>query len=647
MDKIIRIPASAATAARALVCFSIGASAAVAVPQGGGGDGGESFRSRALEWGGVFGGSGDEAPLQELAMHVDARGRVWLAGGTSSPDLPVTANAWQPALAGEFDAWFACVSPRGELLYASYLGGLGQEFAHGIAVDPASGRVWLTGRVLSTGFPTTNDALFRNLQGGWDAFVSVFDLDAAQVADQLVFSSYLGGDGADVAVGIALDASGRAWLGGKTDSRNWPVTAGAFASSFAGVLDGFVTAIELPAAGAPQLFWSSYFGGGKGDQLSAIAWVAAGPLAGSIVCGGSTNSLDFPVTANAPQPALAAGMFHEDAWIAVLDPALGGAAALRFGSYLGGGPGRARGAESAAAVAAVPDGTLYLYGTTDSDAFPTTPKVLQSERAGGRDLFLARFDPLAGDGWGSEGFATLLGGNAGEEAHAMVLEADAAAVLAGATASPDLPLPFGAAQSRHAGGTDAVLMRVAPNGDQVLQGALLGSAGEDRALALGRAPGGDLFLSGTAERGFPQRNGRLPQTEGGRDLFLARLRLGPQLALEGGARPGARARFTLHQAPSALAGSTALVLASARGPGLGPQLRQGLHLPILPDALTQWSLRHARLFTATVLADGTAATPWFPWPGLPPGAEVWFTAALRDVGRGRWLAVAAPLRSRQ
>jgi hypothetical protein len=79
-----------------------------------------------------------------------------VTGYTSSTDFP-TANSWQPTNHGGYDAFVARVSPDGSaLVYSSYLGGSGDDFALGIAVDPSSGDAFVTGYTASTNFPTAN-----------------------------------------------------------------------------------------------------------------------------------------------------------------------------------------------------------------------------------------------------------------------------------------------------------------------------------------------------------------------------------------------------------------------------------------------------------------------------------------------------------
>jgi len=101
------------------------------------------------------------------------------------------------------------------------------------------------------------------LGGTTDAFVT--KLDAAGSA--LVYSTFLGGSSDDGGTGIALDASGNAYVTGATSSANFPTTPGAFDTTFNGVVDTFVAKIAEAAAETT----GKVTGGGSVDVAGGIA----------------------------------------------------------------------------------------------------------------------------------------------------------------------------------------------------------------------------------------------------------------------------------------------------------------------------------------------------------------------------------------
>jgi hypothetical protein len=177
-----------------------------------------------------------------------------VVGTTRSSDFPTTAGAFQTTFGGgRNDAFVTKLNPAGSaLVYSTYLGGSGKETGTSIAVD-AAGNAFVTGSTNSSNFPTTAGAFQTSFGGGTpeaftgdiggDAIVTKLNADGSA----LVYSTYLGGSDNDYGYGIALDAQANpnAYVTGFTSSLNFPTTAGAFQTMFAGgPSDGFVAKIS-------------------------------------------------------------------------------------------------------------------------------------------------------------------------------------------------------------------------------------------------------------------------------------------------------------------------------------------------------------------------------------------------------------------
>ncbi|CUS31324.1 DUF7948 domain-containing protein [Candidatus Nitrospira nitrificans] len=174
-----------------------------------------------------------------LGIAVDGTGASYVTGYTISTDFPVL-SASQGALAGSIDAFVTKLDATGVRAYSTYLGGIHTDEGHGIAVDGA-GAAYVTGRTESPNFPVLS-ASQGVLGGDLDAFITKFNAVGARV-----YSTYLGGSNNDEARGIAVDGAGAAYVTGRTNSTNFPVLS-ASQSVYGGVLDAFVTKLDTAGA---------------------------------------------------------------------------------------------------------------------------------------------------------------------------------------------------------------------------------------------------------------------------------------------------------------------------------------------------------------------------------------------------------------
>ena len=352
-----------------------------------------------------LGGDGDD---EANALAVDAAGNVWVAGGTGSKNFPITKNARQKNLEGNYDVFLAQFSSSGELLYATYLGGDGDDVAHALAVD-ASGDIWITGNTESKNFPVTKDAWQKNHGEDGDSFVSKFSSKG-----ELLYSTYLGGDGWNVALALAVDAACNVWVTGHTGSKNFPVTENACQKNSGGSSDAFVT--KFSPSG--NLLYSTYLGGNDADEANALAV----DTAGNVWVAGGTDSKNFPVTKNAWQKGLKGDY---DAFVAKFSPK----GELLYSTYLGGNSARAQALAVDAAC------NVWVTGHTGSKNFPVTENALQKNHGGETDAFVSKFSPK-----GQLLYASYLGGNNWDIAYALAVDTADNVWVAGGTGSKNFPV---------------------------------------------------------------------------------------------------------------------------------------------------------------------------------------------------------------
>ena len=138
--------------------------------------------SGARVYGTLLGGTGDD---YGYAIAVDAGGDAFVTGATNSSNFPVTSSAFRSRNTGGFDAFATKLSPTGNLVFSTYLGGSGDDFGNGIAVD-SSGAAYVVGETASSDFPTLKP--YQATPGGGSGDVFVTKLDGS--GSSLVYSTF-------------------------------------------------------------------------------------------------------------------------------------------------------------------------------------------------------------------------------------------------------------------------------------------------------------------------------------------------------------------------------------------------------------------------------------------------------------------------
>ncbi len=450
-----------------------------------------------------FGGSaGDTA----WAVKLDTNGFIYMAGQTFSPNYaagaPIsTAGAFQPNYQGgnlAGDAFVAKFSNLAQdLVYFTYLGGSGNDKAAALAVDDL-GHVYIAGYTDSTNFPTAN-ALYPNISGKLipqlgnypvDAFVAELDGDGAN----LIYSTYLGGNSVDMANGIAIDASGDAFVTGVTFSTNFPVkspvpyqlagTTNLYLNRLACTNTVYFNAnafIAEIAPGGSNLVYSTYFGGNNYDAGTGIAIDSSN----YIYVTGYTASTNFP-TANAISQQLVQTNF------------IGTTNQVVITNYFNG---------------------YLLNGLTNT--------------TGNFDAFVAKFAPSGTN----LVYSTFLGGTNNDQAYAIAVDTNGAAYVTGWTVSTNFPntlantnLYNGLTNNLYYGYsvvTNVFLAKIT-NGAQagIAYSTVFGGThfGIDIGYGVALDPAGDVFVVGsTSSTNFPTVNvpGFLSATNSGKtDVFV-------------------------------------------------------------------------------------------------------------------------------
>jgi uncharacterized protein (TIGR03437 family) len=309
----------------------------------------------------------------QMGVAVDQAGDAYLTGGVISAGLAVV-NALQPNFGGGMsDIFVAKVNPTGSaLLFSTYLGGSGEEFAGGIAVD-AAGNAYITGFTSSKDFPTTKGAFQTTLRAsspcGYDACGNAF-VTKLNTNGALIYSTYLGGSGYAAGSGIAADSQGNAYVTGFAVSpAGFPTTPGAFQPAAPGATcrylpctDAFVSKLSPDGS---ALVYSTYLGGGGSDSGNGIAIDSSG----NAYVVGTTFSADFPTTTGAFQGTFTGSVdSYSNAFITKLNAS---GSALAYSTYLGAGSPNTGLGDFGLRVAVDSQGNAVAVGFSGVYSFPT------------------------------------------------------------------------------------------------------------------------------------------------------------------------------------------------------------------------------------------------------------------------------------
>jgi hypothetical protein len=446
-----------------------------------------------------LGGNNDD---RGYAIAVDGTGSAYVTGYTMSSDFPTTAGAFDTSYnnSGDRDVFVVKVNAGGTgLAYATFLGGSDWDWGYAIAVDGV-GNAYVTGWTESYDFPTTTEAYNVDYNGGsCDAFV--VKLNAAGTG--LAYATFLGGSGPDYGYAIALDGAGNAYVTGyvRSDSRDFPTTAGAFDTILNGDYDAFM--VKLNAAGT-ELAYATFLGGSREEYSQAIAVDGAG----NAYVTGYTTSTDFPTTAGGPNTNHNS---HNNAFVVKLNATGTG---LAYATLLGG-----SGGDHGLAIAVDGAGNAYVTGSTTSSDFPTTAGAFDTSYNGGTDTFVVKMNAT-----GIElTYATFLGGSTADYGTAVAVDQAGSAYVTGWTGSSDFPTTAEAfdqscgtdgncnfdGQNRYA---DAFVVKLNAGGAELAYATFLGgSSGDGRYSGIAVDGTGNTYVTG------PTRSFDFPTTAGAFD----------------------------------------------------------------------------------------------------------------------------------
>jgi photosystem II stability/assembly factor-like uncharacterized protein len=350
-----------------------------------------------------FGGMGNETAS---AIQIDGSGNVWVAGTTSSYDLPVSSRAIETQLKGMTDGFVAKFNSEGQYLASTYLGGSVADTITGLRLD-SGGNVWVAGQTTSADFPITTGKAPTLQSDSGNEFVFLTQMDP--LASQLLYSAYVTSSGLEVPNGMSIDPSGNIVITGTTYSGTFPVSPNVVhANPSTSQNTPYVFVIKFDSSG--NSLFSTYLGGTQPamDQSQTSLdnfGIAVATDSTGIYLTGRTSALDFPTTPGAYQTTLHSGCTYpsqedntgfigtivfysvDDVFITKLSP---DGTKLIYSTFLGGSC-----YDRPTDMVVSSTGSVYVTGETNSMDFPVVNPVQNGPTAAEYTSFVSMLDATA------------------------------------------------------------------------------------------------------------------------------------------------------------------------------------------------------------------------------------------------------------
>jgi hypothetical protein len=456
----------------------------------------------------TYAGGNDGDMARDIAT--DAQGNLYIAGSTQSPNFPTTPGAYDRTFnaTGQYlsEAFVMKLSPSGQLIWSTLVGGPNFERAYAVEVD-AQGYVYIAGRA-GPGFPTTPGTLQPSFSGGDDGFPygpqDGFVCKLTPDGSSVVFCTYFGNDDTVPIRDLAIGPGGDLWVITSSGVGTFPSSwfANAYQPNRAGLRDVLIA--RLSADGS-NVLWATFLGGSSDEANTNTIRVDA---AGNAYIGVFTSSADMPTPSGFDQSLGG----NTDIYVGKLSP---DGASLLFGTFVGG-----SGAEDTETHQIEIDGSgnVYVVGNTTSTDFPVTPQAFQAHvTSGARHAFVAKISTT-----GSLHAATYLAGNGAETAEGVAVDAQGNVFVSGATTSGNFPLTV---PSNAGGGDDMYIAQLTSDLSNLLYSARIGGPGGDRGRSLVLdSQGGGTVVGQTTSSNLPVRNALQSSFGGDMDALIAKLK---------------------------------------------------------------------------------------------------------------------------
>ncbi|MGA1793447.1 MAG: putative Ig domain-containing protein [Thermoplasmatota archaeon] len=385
------------------------------------------------------------------------------------------------------------------VIFSTYIGNDGAEVETPLLRQDSLWNPVLFDEILSIDFPTTTGAYDRTHNGDQDLIVTKVKDDGTD----LVFSTYIGGDGEDLATEFILDDDDNIIMRGYTESTNFPTSSGAYQSQLSGGRDLYLFRLKNDGS---DMISSTLIGGTGTESFTLDIGLKSN---GNLIAAGSAASAssDFPILPGAYDSTFGGtseGLIFEMS----VD-----ATTLVFSTFFGGAS-----TESVPFFEVQSNGEIWVCGHTSSIDFPATTGAFDDTYNGASDVFFLKMNSDGTDVL----YSTFIGGTASDTLTACEIDDNGDIYMVGLTGSTNFPYTSG---SGLAGGNDFYALKMKSDFSDIIYSRLIGGMNNEIAPDMKLTGNGEMVIEGyTYSTDFPITPNALDSTlEGTTDNVIVKL----------------------------------------------------------------------------------------------------------------------------
>ena len=353
-------------------------------------------------------------------------------------------------------------------------------------------------RNISSSYLLDKNSISFKLEG-YDKSQSLIIDPEINITNNILWSTYFGGNAIDWVRSVRIDKKNNVVLGGCSYSSNLPTTAGVVQKNNNGDLDFSITKFTNDG----KLIWSTYFGGSYTDLLFFLDIYSSN----EIVAGGDIRSVDFPITTDAFQKTYSGGT-ADCGYVKLTEDGK-----LIYATFIGG-----------ETFEGFDDGIVdknddvWMVGRSWSSAFPVTTNAYKGYKSGHYDAVLVKFSNK-----NKILYSSYWGGSNNEYAEGVAVDSQNNIAVSGYTDSDDYPVIGDVYQKTYKGNMDAFVCKMDTDGQPIWSG-YYGGSSDDYGSNVAVDTKDNVIMSGiTSSTNLPiSPNGYQQSNAGGVDGFVVK-----------------------------------------------------------------------------------------------------------------------------